>query len=46
MPNLKKGGTDNLEITSLRLLALSKLTQHQHIILSFENPVHQGGIYT
>jgi len=45
MPNLKKGGTANLEITSLRLVALSKLTQH-HTILSFRNPVHQGGIYT
>ncbi|MFN6485495.1 MULTISPECIES: hypothetical protein [unclassified Nostoc] len=46
MPNLKKGGTDNLEITSLRPVALSKFTQHQHLILSFRNPVHQGGIYT
>ncbi|WP_267145360.1 hypothetical protein [Nostoc commune] len=44
MPNLKKGGTDNLEITSLRPVALSKFTQHQ--LLSLENPVHQGGIYT
>lgn len=46
MPNLKKGGTDNLEITSLRLVALHKFTQHQHLILSFKNPVRQGGIYT
>ena len=45
MPNLKKGGTDNLEITSLRLVVLSKLTQH-HTILSFGNPVYQDGIYT
>ncbi|HYX18393.1 MAG TPA: hypothetical protein VE944_29310 [Nostoc sp.] len=45
MPNLKKGGTANLEITSLRLVALSKLTQH-HNNTQFGNPVHQGGIYT
>lgn len=39
------GGTDNLSITSLRLVALSNLIHNQYTMLSFPNPVHQSGIY-